>query len=212
MTRSKKFFLLFLSLVLLFISPINTLAFKDGDVIEYNSPEGGAATSFLFTLPFDITELEEGKDYKYRIEYGHFLESKAPCYNIWCIGKEQKDNQWLVVAADNSKIYRNPGNGTVGESAMNLIFPSYPLRKIMNEKDAINHLQEYLTINKKTGANYALQLDPNSRADGPGTWSIEISLGENHPDHFVTLSHYRVLNNGIIEELNMVLNAYVRVN
>jgi hypothetical protein len=187
-------------------------AAQEGEAVDFNSPEGGAATNFLFSLPKELTGLFKDKNYTYRIEYTHFLESKAPCYNVLCIGADQADNQWLVVAEDNSRIYRNPGNGTVGESAMELLFPNNRLKKLKTQEDALNHLREYLLESNNEKKSFALRLDPNSRADGPGTWSIEIALGENHPDHFVTLEHYRVFNNGVIEKMAILDGEYKRVN
>ena len=201
--------------ILLLIGQTVTFAATDGEAIELHSPEGGAATHFLLQLPSEITGLTKSKNYSYRLEYFHFLESKEPCYNVFCIGTKPEDNQWLVVAEDNSKIYRNPGNGFVGESQMELIYPTKTLKKLKTEEDALQHLREYLlhssSANKKL-AKQALLIDPNSRADGPGTWSIEIAVGENHPDHFVTLEHFRLINNGVIEKMNILTGDYERVN
>ncbi len=205
--------LLFLCLCLcLFAGQAIVSAATEGEIIDANSPEGGEATFFLFTLPTELTGLTKEKCYTYRIDYSHFLESQKPCYNILCIGKNQKDNQWLVLATDNSKIYRNHGNGTVGESAMELIFPNNVLKKLKTNDAALEHLRAYLLRVHPDKKNFSLRLDPNSRADGPGAWSIEIAAGENHHDHFVTLEHYRVLNNGIIEKMDIMTGKFSRVN
>lgn len=190
-------------------------AAADGQTVAENSPEYGCATCFLFALPEEITGLTLDKNYTYKVEYFHFLESKKPCYNILCIGENVEDNQWLVVAEDNSVIYRNHGNGYAKESEMELIYPTEKLKKLKTEEDVLQHLRYYLrhsTSENAAMADYALRLDPNSRADGPGTWSIDIALGENHPEHFVTLRHYRVTNNGVIEEMDIITAEYKRVN
>lgn len=85
------------------------------------------------------------------------------------------------------------------------------VKKIKTEEDAVEYLREYLVRNVPNGKNLVLKVNQNSRADGPGMWSIEIDAGEDHPDHFVTIAHYRVSSDGTIEELNIYNNHYENV-
>ena len=85
------------------------------------------------------------------------------------------------------------------------------VKKLKTEEDAVEYLRKYLVENVQNGKNLVLKINPNSRADGPDMWSIEIDVGEDHPDHFVTLDHYRVSSDGTIEELNIYNNHYENV-
>ncbi len=186
-----------------------------GEVIPNDSPEYGSATSFLFSLPAEVTGITAAKGYQYRVESSQFTDSQAPCFLVYCTGKNRSDDQLLVVAADNSQIYRTRINEMQGESSMERIYPTATLKKLKTEEEALQHLQEYFqrtTSENKKFAAATIVLDPNSRADGLGTWSIEAAVGEDHEDHFVALAHFRLFNNGVIQQMDILSGDYQRVN
>lgn len=129
----------------------------------------------------------------------HLRKLGVLCLFIWLLAGEGQ-----VLAAPGCKA------GPCQEQTCERVTSSN-VRKLKTEEEAMEHLRKYIVGNVKNGKNLVLKVEPNSRADGPGMWSIEIAAGEDHPDHFVTIAHYRVSSDGTIEELNIYTNNYENV-